>query len=312
MNPLPFAKYSSNGNHFVLVDELEHALVAEDERAAFAVAACDPQSGIGADSVVFLLPPSPDADAGFASEALLVARFFDASGEEFCTCANALACVADYLACRRAAPEAVVLVEIPTGRPKPARIARVDGHCRVELRPDPATVGRFVRPEAGRQGADGLIQVDLPNRFPRNRPAPAFGTVLYTGEPHLVVFNGEPEDEEVREIGLHANRGAATRFPLGMNVNFARIRDDRRTIDYRCFERGLCRETLACGTGALAVAIAGRRLGLVEGEPLRLLPMLARRHRRYGDAEILVEACADGGWALSSRADFIFDGMLPA
>lgn len=81
--------------------------------------------------------------------------------------------------------------------------------------------------------------------------------VLYcldTGVPHAVLFVNDIEDKELfllaPSIRFHKEFN-----PKGTNVNFAKILHDR-SIAVRTYERGVEQETLACGTGAVAVAIA--------------------------------------------------------
>jgi diaminopimelate epimerase len=169
----------------------------------------------------------------------------------------------------------------------------------------------------------------------------ASGLFVYSGEPHMVLIqpdaassfawppaldwewtlpdlfadaafaNGADGANPLAAIGMHANRPGGRDFPLGINVSAARMVDGGRTIEYRTFERGILRETLACGTGALAVAVAARRLGLVGGERVSLIPALGRRHPRYRGAEIVVRHRDDGTSSLSSKAEHVFSGTLP-
>lgn len=77
--------------------------------------------------------------------------------------------------------------------------------------------------------------------------------ILNTGSPHYVTFNHQVNDLDVVEAGRRVRY--SDRFKeQGVNVNFAEIQD--KVIDVRTYERGVENETLACGTGVTAVAIA--------------------------------------------------------
>jgi len=83
---------------------------------------------------------------------------------------------------------------------------------------------------------------------------------LDTGSPHLIFFKNNVKDIDVQVDGA-AVRNSSLYKEQGINVNFAeRIGDD---LVLRTYERGVEDETLACGTGATATAIAAREAGLI-------------------------------------------------
>ena len=92
------------------------------------------------------------------------------------------------------------------------------------------------------------------------------GYKVDTGVPHLVLFTEEEVD--VQKMGK-ALRHHKLFQPEGTNVNFATVVDDN-TIHIRTFERGVEAETLACGTGAVAVAYVAKQLGKC-GNDVRLV-----------------------------------------
>lgn len=162
---------------------------------------------------------------------------------------------------------------------------------------------------------------------------PMTGFLTHTGEPHLVFFRSEQRSsssalEEIWRLvlGEHADEAPSSRgerfrlgtralhriglafngteqswFPRGINVDFASVTGDG-VIEYRCFERGIQRETMACGTGAVAVAAAARHLGLLDEPTVRLRPLRARVDARYRDAELRVTRERSGEWWLESDA----------
>jgi diaminopimelate epimerase len=91
-------------------------------------------------------------------------------------------------------------------------------------------------------------------------------TAVNTGVPHAVVFV-----EDVDSVDVDAEAPPvrhADVFPEGANVNFVEKEDDAFRV--RTFERGVEDETLACGTGAVAVAAVARRLGKTDDDEVRV------------------------------------------
>jgi diaminopimelate epimerase len=73
------------------------------------------------------------------------------------------------------------------------------------------------------------------------------------GNPHCIVFVDEPTDDWV--LGIGPKLEVAPQFPKRTNVEFVKVLGDRE-LQQRTWERG-SGETLACGTGACAVCVAG-------------------------------------------------------
>jgi diaminopimelate epimerase len=163
------------------------------------------------------------------------------------------------------------------------------------------------------------------------------GYLVFTGEPHLVLFvdsgisttelgdriflspfkdnssfnHGEnranTSSDLVDFIGNYFVREYSDLFPVGININFVRRRMDSEILEYRCFERGVNHETLACGTGALAVAFVARELNMVQDNKIIIWP-----HRcRWEDpnAEIIVEE-NKSGWLLNGNPCMLLKGTF--
>jgi diaminopimelate epimerase len=88
--------------------------------------------------------------------------------------------------------------------------------------------------------------------------------VLNTGSPHMVIFSEDIANKDIYEEGV-AIRYSPQFAKKGINVNFAEVLD-KSTIRMRTYERGVEHETLACGTGATAVAIAAWAAGFRNPE----------------------------------------------
>jgi diaminopimelate epimerase len=122
-------------------------------------------------------------------------------------------------------------------------------------------------------------------------------SALSMGNPHLVVFvEDDPARFHVGHIGPALERD--DRFPEGVNVEFARVGPDH-VIDARVWERG-SGETMACGSGACAVAVAAGEAGMAEGPAVVRFP--------GGDLE--VERGDDGEVLLTGDAVRVFDGSI--
>jgi diaminopimelate epimerase len=90
---------------------------------------------------------------------------------------------------------------------------------------------------------------------------PPLAVPVNVGVPHLVVFvSGDLEELPVKRLAPPLRRHPA--LPEGANVNFVSVAGPD-TIRVRTYERGVEGETLACGSGVVASAVAAARLGLV-------------------------------------------------
>jgi len=125
---------------------------------------------------------------------------------------------------------------------------------------------------------------------------------LNTGSPHYVVFTEGVEKMDVFNEGKKL-RWATEFAPGGTNVNFVEIIDN--TLYLRTFERGVEDETLACGTGITASAIASVLSGRFASAPVNV-------KARGGD--LVVDFKVNDGkvtdiW-LTGPATFVFDGLI--
>ena len=85
-------------------------------------------------------------------------------------------------------------------------------------------------------------------------------TAVSMGNPHAVIFTDDLSDENVLHYGPLLERHPA--FPEKANIEFVRVKD-RGRLEMRVWERGTG-ETLACGTGACATAVAAVMNGLTD------------------------------------------------
>ena len=87
-------------------------------------------------------------------------------------------------------------------------------------------------------------------------------TCLSMGNPHCVVFTDKVDSLNLEALGPKFEN--AEIFPERMNTEFVRV-VNRTTLRMRCFERGNG-ETMACGTGACAAAVAAVETGMCQRE----------------------------------------------
>lgn len=126
------------------------------------------------------------------------------------------------------------------------------------------------------------------------------GYYLDTGSPHFVRFVHDLENYPVVEEGRKLRYDPV--FPHGANANFAQVIDGQ-TLALRTYERGVEQETLACGTGATATAIAATFLGMKS--PLTL-------QARGGNLVVGFEQLSNGftNIYLSGPATLVFQGQI--
>ena len=236
-----FVKLEGIGNDFVCVDCFQQPAPPDPSRLAVAV--CRRRFGIGADGLILMLP-ADGADARM--------QIFNADGSEAEMCGNGIRCVAKYLYERGIVSQE--RMRILTGR----------GVLEITVRPD--RLGRVdrVRVEMGTPVFEPVeIPTTLPGTPPLNVPLsvaeqPFRVHVVSMGNPHCVVFVDEPVEEvAVERYGPLLERAAV--FPKRTNVEFVQVCSEER-LKVRVWERG-CGETLACGTGACAVAVVAQLTG---------------------------------------------------
>lgn len=91
---------------------------------------------------------------------------------------------------------------------------------------------------------------------------------LNTGSPHHIVFSEEVGALEVKKEGAAIRNSDLYRTKGGTNVNFVEVKND--LLKVRTFERGVEDETLSCGTGVTAVALAAYTTGKAKGNTVKM------------------------------------------
>ena len=242
---IQFTKMHGAGNDFVVLDGIRQSLTLTPDLIR---RLADRHFGIGADQVLVVEPPS-GADADFRY------RIFNADGGEVEQCGNGARCFVKFVRDAGLTDHASVRVEVAKG--VATLKMRADGQVVVEMgAPD-------FEPDHIPFDAQGLI--GRREREDTLWPLDVLGNVAWIsavslGNPHAVQIVEDVERARIAIEGPAIERHL--RFPQRVNAGFMQIVDPH-TIKLRVFERG-AGETLACGTGACAAAVAGIRRGVLQ------------------------------------------------
>lgn len=359
MIQVPFVKYTSYGNNFVIVDETANTVLTEEQKSQFAHRATNTQFGIGCDNLLIVqrctgttldevngahnywnAPPN-------ASSADFIFRMFEPNGDEAFSCGNGLISIAHHLHERYKLSAARIMTEIPLMEPKVIELT-VDaarGTSAVNLGrprriPDSAADASIRVPVD--EAVDFIDQIEIRFRdedrhmYSEHSELSMSAYLVFTGEPHLVVFpeesfsipglakrvfqgpgggGGQGVRRRVslgswlmRRVGVFLNDQLRGYFPAGINVNMARLDPETGHLEYRCFERGIYRETLACGTGAVACSVVARHTGRVKNSEITVLPHMCRWHDTQ--ATMTVTARPSGEWQLTGAPRRLLEGSF--
>ena len=238
-----FTKMHGLGNDFVVLDAINQNFVPTPAQARFLA---DRHFGIGCDQILVVeRATTPGVDFRY--------RIFNADGGEVEQCGNGARCFVRFVHEQGLTDKREIRVE---------------------------TQGGMITP---RLEADGQVTVDMgaPRFLPAEIPFAAAGdaivhaldvageridiSVVSLGNPHAVQVVADVDAAPVARLGPLIE--SHPRFPRRVNAGFMQV-VDRHAIRLRVYERG-AGETLACGTGACAAAVAGIRRGLLDS-PVRV------------------------------------------
>ncbi len=249
----------------------------------------DRHFGVGSDGLVLICPPvSAENDARM--------RMFNSDGSESEMCGNAARCVGRYLYERGLCRKTEIRLET-LGGVKPLLLEADGGRApRVTVdmgRPLLSAEEIPVRPEL--LGAPSTAP--LPQGLLTVEGAEVPVWCVSMGNPHCIVFVPDTGAAEVERLGAAIERHAA--FPRKTNVEFVQVLSNRE-IRMRVWERG-AGETLACGTGACAAAVACALTGRTGREVKVSLP----------GGSLLVSWSRQGNVLQTGPAEFVFEGDWP-
>lgn len=273
---MKFTKMQGIGNDYVYVNCFEEEVKAPEKLARVI---SDRHFGVGSDGLILIMP-SQSADCRM--------RIFNADGSEAQMCGNGIRCVAKYAYDHKITQKNPLTVETRAGI-KTIRLFAENGKvsgARVNM------------------GKPGLMRSEIPMRGKETQVVDEILTVnnetsfritcVSMGNPHCVIFIDAIEKIDLVKSGPKIERHDA--FPEKTNVHFVLVHNPRE-ITMKTWERG-SGVTLACGTGASAVCVAGVLNKKTERKILAHLP--------GGDLEL--EWAEDGDVYMSGPATEVFTG----
>ena len=243
-----FTKMHGIGNDYVYVNGFEQAI---DNPAAIARQVSDRHFGVGSDGLILVLP-SKVADVRM--------RMFNADGSEAEMCGNGVRCVAKFATDHGLTENNPMTVETGRGvlsldleKGRDGKVRRVTvnmGQPILTLEQIPVDVQRLVK---GTKDHVHVIPINQGSDFLE-------ATFVSVGNPHAVVFTADVHGVDLPHIGPVVEHHPA--FPRRINAHWVDVHS-RTEVTMRTWERG-SGITLACGTGACAVCVAGVLTGKTD------------------------------------------------
>ena len=244
MTRIPFVKYTSFGNTFVIIDEIERQHLSERQKLAFAYQATNVDFGVGCDNMLVIQKCRPQvlesinahrkyfATLPLFDDTPYIFRMFEPNGQEAYSCGNGPMSIASYLQKRYGISKARILTELPTASPQKVTIGAdagsaaswaamgVPGSIPVDMAHPKAYLKSHdgldrIRPLEVRFRANDLISVTRKDKMT------LWGYLVYTGEPHLVIFpkNGFSIPELSGAPFMAPASGAVDDYPLEKRYN---------------------------------------------------------------------------------------------
>ncbi len=256
---LRFTKMQGAGNDFVMIDATRSRIdLSEAQYRRLG----DRRLGVGADQILMVeTSATPGVDFRY--------RIFNNSGDEVEHCGNGARCFVHFVRDRGLTDKRVLRVETMNNLLE-LRL-QDDGRVTVDMNRPIFELDRVPFDAAGLTprrvaGFESGFELGLESAFelwPLSGVDPARDVevaVLSMGNPHAMQIVDDVDTAPVAALGPRVE--THPRFPRKVNAGFMQI-VARNRIRLRVHERG-AGETLACGTGACAAVVAGRRLGLLD------------------------------------------------
>ncbi|WP_091204084.1 diaminopimelate epimerase [Flavobacterium xueshanense] len=228
---LEFYKYQGTGNDFVMVDNRSEFFPKENTQLIANL--CDRRFGIGGDGLILLENDTIAPNLAMTTDFKMV--YYNSDGNQSSMCGNGGRCLVAF------AKKLNVIQNSTT-------FIATDGLHHATIADDGLVSLQMIDVDEVKVSSDYVF--------------------LNTGSPHHVQLVDDLENYNIKE------NGAAIRYgdlygKAGSNINFVKQIDDT-TFSLRTYERGVEDETLSCGTGATAVAIAMNVLGKTNGSAIDL------------------------------------------
>jgi len=283
-----FTKMQGAGNDFILVETND----IQRDWSQVAIAICDRHFGVGGDGLLLVLP-SDTVDFQM--------RVFNPDGSEAEACGNGLRCLVRYVLEKglTSAGTHQMLVETISGIRR-AKVHRTMGKViKIQVSMGAPTFGAKDIPVVIEPGERSMVDIKSILNYPVTIDGKELlMSFISIGNPHAVYFwQRSVSDFPLSQIGPKVEQHKI--FPKQVNFEVARV-ISRQQIEARVWERGVG-ETLACGSGACAVAVVAQLYGYIDNKVDIKLP----------GGILNVEWDGVGEVFLSGPAEIVFSGEWP-
>ena len=240
---MKFTKMHGIGNDYVYVNCFQETV---KDPSAVAKYVSDRHFGIGSDGLI-LIRPSEIADCEM--------DMYNLDGSQGAMCGNGIRCVAKYV------------YDYGIVKKTSISVATKSGIKYLDLTVENGKVSMVKVNMGSPILTASQIPVSAETEQVINAPLTVDGTTYHMtavsmGNPHAIIYMDEVENLDLEKIGPSFENHSV--FPDRVNTEFVKVLD-RHTVQMRVWERG-SGETLACGTGACAVAVASILNGHVDGD----------------------------------------------
>lgn len=244
---MKFTKMHGCGNDYVYINGASER-ISQEEKPEWVHKISDRHFGIGSDGAIFI---NPSAEADFEME------MYNADGSRSEMCGNGIRCVGKYVYDKGLTNKTRVSV-ISGGQVKYLDLTVEEGKVSLVKVNMGAPVLKAEQVPVISEQEEVISQpVLIPETGETYRM-----TCVSMGNPHAVVFLEDVKNLEIEKIGPYFEHHSC--FPNRTNTEFVKVLD-RKNVEMRVWERGTG-ETLACGTGCCATAVACILNGLTEDE----------------------------------------------
>jgi diaminopimelate epimerase len=243
-----FTKLQGLGNDFILVDARRLDII---DWLSISESMCNRRFGIGADGLLLLMD-SQSADFRM--------RMFNPDGSEAEACGNGLRCIVRFIVEHNLNSRKILLIETMAGIRRAKLIKQAGTRDKIQVsmgKPEFALAKIPVAIELSKGSVFDIMLGDYPLRIEEKDLKLNFVSM---GNPHAVfITDSAVNDFPLLRIGPQVEKN--TIFPRGVNFEVAQVVASDK-IEMRVWERGVG-ETLACGSGACAVAVAAQLLKMI-------------------------------------------------
>lgn len=244
---MKFTKMQGAGNDYVYINGFTEKM-SQEEKPEWVRRVSDRHFGIGSDGAIFI---NPSEVADFEME------MYNADGSRSEMCGNGIRCVGKFVYDKGLTKKDKFTV-VSAGQIKYLELTVEDGKA-TEIK---VNMGEPVlQSEKVPVVSENDQVIDEPIFIPETEETYCM-TCVSMGNPHAVVFMDEVANLEIEKIGPYFENHS--RFPNRTNTEFVKVLD-RKNVQMRVWERGTG-ETLACGTGCCATAVACILNGHTENE----------------------------------------------